>query len=163
MLKQIHSSHLGIEKCKRRARDVLFWPGMGAQIEDIVTSCMICSTYQRNNTKEPLLSHSAPSRPWKKVGADLCEFSGRHFLILVDYYSNFIEVDCLRDINSDQIIKMLVKPNLHDMEYLTSSFQTMALSSPVKNLKNFTGITNFLKKPAVTHNLMGKLKKRCQL
>ncbi len=108
MLKQIHSSHLGIEKCKRHARDVLFWPGMGVGIEDIVTSCMICSTYQRNNTKEPLLSHPAPSRPWKKVGADLCEFSGRHFLILVDYYSNFIEVDCLREINSDQIIKMLV-------------------------------------------------------
>ena len=28
MLSQIHSSHLGIEKCKRRARDLLYWPGM---------------------------------------------------------------------------------------------------------------------------------------
>ena len=28
MLSQICSSHLGIDKCKRRARDVLFWPRM---------------------------------------------------------------------------------------------------------------------------------------
>ena len=31
MLKRIHRSHLGIEKC---ARDVIFWPGMGARVED---------------------------------------------------------------------------------------------------------------------------------
>ena len=33
MLKKIHNAHLGIEKCKRRARDILFWPGMNAEIE----------------------------------------------------------------------------------------------------------------------------------
>ena len=53
MLRLIHSSHLGVEKCKRRARDVVFWPGMGAQIEDIVSSSSTCSKYQRKNTKEP--------------------------------------------------------------------------------------------------------------
>jgi len=36
MLKLIHSSHLGIEKCKRRARDILYWPGMSSQIENIM-------------------------------------------------------------------------------------------------------------------------------
>jgi len=29
MLEKIHVSHMGIVKCKRRAKDVLFWPGMG--------------------------------------------------------------------------------------------------------------------------------------
>ena len=63
MLQIIHSSHLGIEKCKRRARDVLYWPGMNAQIEEVVSNCTVCSTYQRSNPKEPLLSHEAPHRP----------------------------------------------------------------------------------------------------
>ena len=35
MLQIIHNSHLGIEKCKRRARDVLYWPGMSSEIEDL--------------------------------------------------------------------------------------------------------------------------------
>ena len=55
MLKCIHNSHLGIEKCKRRARDILFWPGMNSQIQDVVSNCCICNRYQRRNTKEPLL------------------------------------------------------------------------------------------------------------
>ena len=28
MLERIHQGHMGIEKSKRRARDVLYWPGM---------------------------------------------------------------------------------------------------------------------------------------
>ena len=37
MLCQIHKSHLGIVKCRQRARDVLFWPGMSVHIEEMVT------------------------------------------------------------------------------------------------------------------------------
>ena len=28
MIARVHSSHLGPDACVRRARDVLFWPGM---------------------------------------------------------------------------------------------------------------------------------------
>ena len=104
MLQIIHGSHLGIEKCKRRARDVIYWLGMNSQIEDTVSNCQVCSTYQKSNTKEPLLPHNVPYRPWAKVGADLCELRGRNCLILVDYYSNFIEVDYLKETTSEQVI-----------------------------------------------------------
>ena len=36
MLAKIHTCHLGIVKCKQRARDILFWPGMGKDIEEVV-------------------------------------------------------------------------------------------------------------------------------
>ena len=104
MLQIIHSSHLGIEKCKRRARDVLYWPGMNAQIEEVVSNCTVCSTYQRSNPKEPLLSHEAPHRPWGKVGADLFELHRKHYLVLVNYYSNFAEVEHLTSTTSEQVI-----------------------------------------------------------
>lgn len=32
MLKKIHASHIGIEGCLRRAREILYWPGMSAAI-----------------------------------------------------------------------------------------------------------------------------------
>ena len=53
MLDKIHESHQGIVKCKQRARDILFWPSMSAQIEDRVAKCDTCSQYQRAHAKEP--------------------------------------------------------------------------------------------------------------
>ncbi len=52
MLARVHESHLGIVKCKERARYVMFWPSMAKQIEDVVLMCAICNTFRRSNTKE---------------------------------------------------------------------------------------------------------------
>ena len=106
LLKLVHASHLGVDRCKRRARDVIFWPGMNAEIEDLINNCTTCSTYKRNNPREPLLPHSVPERPWEKVGIDLCEFEGQHYLIMVDYYSNFIEADRLKQTTSEHVIEI---------------------------------------------------------
>jgi len=105
MLKLIHSAHLGIDRCKRRARDILFWFGMNAQIEDTISNCATCTTYKHSNPKEPLLPHPIPERPWERVGTDLCEFEGDYYLVMVNCFSNFIEVDKLRETTSHAIIK----------------------------------------------------------
>ena len=44
MLDLIHESHLGMEKCKSRARHLLYWPRMALDIEDIVSNCVVCCT-----------------------------------------------------------------------------------------------------------------------
>lgn len=105
MLELLHSSHLGIEKCKQRARDAIFWPGMTSQIEDMVSRCQTCCKYRRKNTKEPLLPHNTPLRPWERVGADLFELQSKKYLILVDYYSGFIEIEVLRSTTSEKIVE----------------------------------------------------------
>ena len=61
MLSRIHSSHLGVNKCRERAKDVLFWPGMWKQIEEAVTQCEICQEHQMSNTKEPMIMGTVPS------------------------------------------------------------------------------------------------------
>ena len=69
---------------------------------------LVCFKYfcrVSTSTSDDAVKHPAPSRPWERVGADLCELSGKHYLILVDYYSNFIEVDQLRETTSGQIIE----------------------------------------------------------
>jgi hypothetical protein len=43
MLKLLHDSHMGIEKTKARARQILFWPCMAKDIEFTVNSCMSCT------------------------------------------------------------------------------------------------------------------------
>ncbi|KAL0154230.1 hypothetical protein M9458_050484 [Cirrhinus mrigala] len=45
MLSRVHASHLGIEKSKQKARDIMFWSGMGKEIENMISKCSICLTY----------------------------------------------------------------------------------------------------------------------
>ena len=104
MLKLIHRSHQGIAKSLSRARDVLYWPGMSSQIQDVISSCVTCDMYQRKNQKEPLIPHSVPDRPWSKLGIDIFELHGKQYLLIVDYYSGFIELDFLSHTTAKQVI-----------------------------------------------------------
>ena len=42
ILCKVHEGHMGIEKCCRRARDVVCWPGMSAEISDMVEQRIGC-------------------------------------------------------------------------------------------------------------------------
>ena len=111
MLSQIHSSHLGIEKCKRRARDVLFWPRMNQQIADMVSKCNTCNMYRNSQAKEPLKCHELPERPWQKIAVDLFELDKQEYVVMVDYYSKFFEVSHLPNSKSKTVINH-IKPQL---------------------------------------------------
>ena len=67
MLHRIHESHQGIFKCKHRARDTLFWPGMSSQIEDKVCKCHMCSQFQGAQPKEPMVIQELPARHGLKL------------------------------------------------------------------------------------------------
>ena len=95
ILRRIHSSHIGVNGCIRRAREAVFYPGMTADIKKVVASCAICAAYQASTQKEPLMPHDAPSRPWEKVGVDICTIRQQDYLITVDYLSGYIECDRL--------------------------------------------------------------------
>ena len=104
ILRRIHESHLGMEKCKSRARAVVYWPGMSADIENMVAKCSICLKYRNQNQKEPLMPHETPDRPWQKLGTDIFELYSKSYLIIVDYYSKYPELCLLRDKTSQSVI-----------------------------------------------------------
>ena len=81
MLKRVHQAHQGSEACKRRARELLYWPGMSQDIEEVVRSCSVCNLYSKSQCKEPLKPHEVPEGPWRKVGADLFSFGGPNEVI----------------------------------------------------------------------------------
>ena len=64
----------------------------------------IFNSYQSAQAKEPMISHHIPTRPWEKVGMDLFELNNRDFLITVDYYSNYFEVDRLTSKTAKEVI-----------------------------------------------------------
>ena len=107
ILSRIHSSHLGAESCLRKARDVVFWPGMSNEIKESVANCQICADFQVRNPRQSLQTHEIPDRPWSRVAADLFSLHGKNYIVLVDYYSNFLEVSELPDTTACSVIQFL--------------------------------------------------------
>lgn len=107
MLRRVHEGHLGIEKCKRRARDVMWWPGMTTQIEHVVKACDTCSEHLPSQPREPLIPHELPGRPWENIASDIFQIRSKYYLLVVDYYSKYVEVYTLPDIRSSTVIDKL--------------------------------------------------------
>lgn len=50
-LQRMHAAQLGVEKCRVRARTAVFWPGINAAIDDLVSQCSTCRQHQRSNQR----------------------------------------------------------------------------------------------------------------
>lgn len=109
MLKLIHTSHLGMIKCKQRAREVLYWPCMNDDIERIIRDCSVCAEYQNMQTAEPLKPTRFPKLPYAEVGCDLFDFQSNQYLIVVDYYSRYIDVARLHRCTTKDTISALTQ------------------------------------------------------
>ena len=142
MLSQIHSNHLGIETCKRRARDVLFWPGMSDQITDIVSKCNTCIMYRNSQAREPLKSHELPERPWQKIAIDLFELERQNYVVIVDCYWKFFELSHLPNSKSKTVVNH-IKPHLASYGiYLRSSSVATVPNLTALSLKSLQNITD---------------------
>ena len=70
-------------------------------------SCEACARFKPANQKEPLKPQPMGDGPWTKVGVDLCELYGRTYLITVDFYTSFVEVDAMTSTTSAEVIRKL--------------------------------------------------------
>jgi len=109
MLDLLHENHLGCEKTKSRARQLIYWPGMSVDIDNMILNCKLCQKYANANVKEYLMSHDIPDLPFNKVGVDIAEYGGKIFLLLVDYYSKWIECIEIKSKTATDVVRELKK------------------------------------------------------
>ena len=107
MLRKIHKAHQGADSSIRRARESLFWPGMQAAIRESCLSCGICSQFLSERPQGPMKSHEIPNRPWSKVSADIFQLAGSNYLVMVDHYSDFFELESLRNTTASTVIRAM--------------------------------------------------------
>lgn len=107
ILQQLHTPHLGIEKTRQRARQVVFWPGISKAIDEATRQCESCARFAPSNQKEPLLSIPPPTLPWEHLGCDLMELDGVDYLVTSDYYSRWFELDLMTSTTSAAIAEKL--------------------------------------------------------
>ena len=107
MKKKIHAGYAGINFCLIRARTLVFWPRMSSEIRQYCEACTTCVSVQMSQPQEPLKLHSLPKLPWQKIGTDLFNINKSNYLITVDYFSQYFEIDLLPNTHSDTIIECL--------------------------------------------------------
>ena len=106
ILKLIHEGHLGLNKCKMRTKETVYWPGINEQLEHLILNCQLCLKYSRSkdkNTPNTALGHEIPSVPWSKVTTDIFHFKSKSYLLVMDYTSRFPIVRELKFMSAQHI------------------------------------------------------------
>ena len=107
MLDKLHETHQGLSKCMSNATSALWWPGMTSQLRDKVEACMTCREVRPAQRKEPLKPSALPMRPWQTIATDLFELGNKHYIVVVDKYSRWIEIRQLHSTTTRSVISKL--------------------------------------------------------
>ena len=106
-LKQIHQGHQGIEACRSRAREFVFWVNINSDLKEMVEKCDICQSQQNSTTSVQKYVSEVPPHPWHTLGSDLFYFQRIDFLVVVDYFSKYLIVRKTPSSTSSAVIKEL--------------------------------------------------------
>jgi len=122
MLKILHMPHQGIVSTQTRARNSIYWPGMMKEIHDMIISCDTCNKFSPSQQNQPMTQRQQPTLPWEDIAVDLAHVQNQDYLVLVDYFSKFVEIR--------QLVK---KDATHIIQALVSIFRTHGLPSTLQS------------------------------
>ena len=106
-LEQIHQGHQGIEACRSRVREFVFWINLNNDLKELVEKCDLCQSQQNSFTVVQKYVSEVPPHPWHTVGSDLFYFQRIDFLVVVDYFSKYLIVRKIPNSTSSAVIKEL--------------------------------------------------------
>ena len=113
ILQRIHNGHQGIVKCREHARCSVWWLRIGKDIQKIVSTCKHCQESRPTQKREPLITTPLPSHTCERVAADICELNKHNYLVVVGYFSRYIEIAYLKDMPGETI-----RAKLRNIQYL---------------------------------------------
>ncbi|CAK1597369.1 unnamed protein product [Parnassius mnemosyne] len=107
ILKQLHSSHMGIVKTKGLARSYVWWPNKDADVEALCRSCETCASEADAPPRAP--PNPWPYLPpWSRVHIDfLGPYKGKTYLVLIDSSSKWLEIIEVARTNATSIVTVL--------------------------------------------------------
>jgi hypothetical protein len=137
-LAELHKGHPGVEATKARARECVYWHNISKDIENTVASCKTCNALKPKQQKEPLQSYETPKLPYQIVATDVFEHQRQMYMVTVDSYSGYYDIDKLHDTTSATIILKLKKQfATHGIpETLISDNATYYTSKEFRQFKN---------------------------
>ncbi len=109
ILNGLHAAHQGVVSMLANAKELFFWPGLGASIRQTRAQCKKCNEMAPSQAPEPLIVSPDPVLPFQQTVTDLCDIDGHTFLILADRYTGWIEVAKLSSSTFKYVRESLLK------------------------------------------------------
>ena len=136
----IHKTYFVIHKCKRRGCEILFWPGIANDIEQLISKCHICEKFRKQNSQEPLMPHLIPNKPFERISLDILQFVNQNYLAIIYYYSKWVEISILKDKTANEIMgKLKCIFDRHDIPFWLHVIIILIIVIHLRNLQR-TGI-----------------------
>ena len=88
-----------------------WWPRVDAYAERMCRSCSGCRVVWQYSPPEPMQRSEPPNGLWEDLSADVMGPmpSGESFLVVVNYYSRYYEVEIMRSTTASKIIAALTE------------------------------------------------------
>jgi transposase InsO family protein len=111
VLRELHATHSGIVKMKALARTTCFWKNIDRDIETMCKECLPCALLKSNPAKVPIHVWEPPTGVWQRIHINFAgPENGRQFLIVVDAYSKWMEIEIFNSSpTSESTIEVLKK------------------------------------------------------
>jgi hypothetical protein len=109
MLQRIHRNHGGMDAIMSVARESLYWPNINDHIKTKEGKCTECLQNSRNEQRAPMQSTETPELPYQTVSMDLMKVDyekgvRKHYLINVDHYSDYFNIDELKYLRASAVV-----------------------------------------------------------
>lgn len=88
----LHSAHQGSVRTRQRAKQVVYWPGIDNDIDNIILQCKQCQETLPSQPREPHITKPRPTRPFQEIAIDYCTYGGQQFLIIIDCFTDWPEI-----------------------------------------------------------------------
>jgi len=136
----------------------MYWPVMNSDIDTLISNCSVCAEHQNQQPAEPLKPTLTPDLPYNTVGCDVFQFQSEKYLVIVDYYSKYIDTEKLGSETTSVITSALLKCSVH-MVFRAPSDPTMDHNLVHQSLKlSVRNMGPFIKLPVHTFKAQtGKL------
>ena len=102
-----HEGHQGLVKTRSLLRSKVWFPRMESLVDTIVKCCVRCQVATPKPSREPLQMTPLPNGPWEQVSIDFCEVAGHYFLVVIDDYSRFPEIEVVHSTSAKAVIPKL--------------------------------------------------------
>ena len=88
-MRHLHVGHQGTTSRLTRTENLIWWPNMKADLENMRKKCRSCQENHPSLPKEPPKGVRTPKYPMEQCHADYFHLAGKVFLLIVDAYTSW--------------------------------------------------------------------------